>query len=362
MKYVARIRQLFTKLIQTINPSEENRLWNAWLDLKKPREWRDLQQLLVSDLRREFKARALVVLLAPDLQTLPFRWDDTRHSLRNYLSLRWLEVRVFPPDLVNFAGELVCQNIDYVLGESDEELRNALFEYNRLILQFLELLPEDDELANRLFSRYEINDPIPFESMEEASGYNPLRAIFFAENLPTKWKQQADAKMRKRILAEIEGHEQPREEWEAALRCYTDHIEMANYDGREGYSRELLASQLGFITGLPGIASYKDKLFDSWQVVHIMEALKGDGLYHVRHKLARLIVLRETTDGAEFSVWDPQSQKAADLMRSEFGAQDPELATKLNLLISKANQRAQEEAGALREQKQNAEAVLSQMK
>jgi hypothetical protein len=154
MKYLARIRQLLTGIVNAVRPSEEDRLWNAWFNLDKKREPRDLQLLLASDVRKEFKARALIVLLAPDLRVLPFRWDDTDHSLRNYLFLRWLEVKAFPQELVSFAGELVCQNIDYALGQQDRDIHGALFEYNKLILQFLAVLPEDDDLAQRLFSRY----------------------------------------------------------------------------------------------------------------------------------------------------------------------------------------------------------------
>lgn len=362
MKYVARIRQLLAGLARAVHPSEEDRLWNAWLDLNKNRELRDLQSLLTSDVRKEFKARALIVLLAPDLKVLPFRWDDKDHSLRNYLFLRWLEVKAFPQDLVSFAGELVCQNIDYAIGQQDERVRESLFEYNKLILQFLAVLPEDDRLAQRLFSRYQINDPIAYMNMEDASGYNPLRNIFCAEGVPTKWKILADKQMRDRIVAEVEGRAQPREDWEVALRCYTDHIQTSNYDGREGYSRELLASQIRFITELPGVEGYNRELFSSWQVVHIMGAIPGDDLRETRHKLARLVVLRKTEEHSGFSVWSPESRRAADMMLREFGAEDQELSTKLNAMIAEANRREAENADAQRKQQQKADDVLRQMK
>ena len=364
MKYVARIRQLLAGLANAVRPSESDRLWNAWLDLNldEEREPRDLHPLLASDVRKEFKARAIIVLLAPDLKLLPFRWDDKDSSLRNYLCLGWLNIKAIPQELVSFAGELVCQNIDYALGEKDEKVRGSLFEYNKLILQFLAVLPEDDDLANRLFSRYQINDPIAYMNMEDVSGYNPLLKIFCAEDVSNKWKMLADKQMRDRIIAEVEGHEKPREEWEVALRCYTDHIETSNYDGHGGYSRTLLASQIRFITELPGVEGYDRELFSSGQVIHIMKAIPRKDLRETRHKLARLVVLRKTKGHSKFSVWDPESRAAANLMLREFGAKDQELAAKLNAMITEANRNEAKNTHAQRKQQQKARDVLSQMK
>lgn len=361
MKYADHIRQSLTGLVDTAKTSEEERLWNAWLDLNKKREPCDLRSLITSNVRKEFKVRALIVLLAPELKVLPFRWDDT-HSLQNYLHSRWLKVKAFPKDLVSFAGELVCQNIDYALGEKDEKVREALFAYNKLILQFLTVLPEDDKLAQQLFSRYQINDPIAYMGMDDASGYNPLGNILCAEDVPNKWKVLADKQMRDRIVAEAEGREQPRMDWEVALRCYTNHIQMSNYDGREGYSRELFASQIRFITEIPGIDAYKRELFSSWQIIYIMEAIRGDDLRETRHKLARLVVLRKTKEHSKFTVWNPESRCAADLILDEFGAEDQELMTVLNAMIAEADRREAENAEAQRKQKEETYDVLSQMK
>ena len=362
MKYIAQIRELLARLTNAVRPDEETRLWNAWLDLGNKKESRDLQSLLASDLRKEFKIRALVVLLAPDLRALPFRWDDTQHSLQNYLFLDWVNVKILPQELVRLAGELICQNIDYVLGEKEEKIMEALAKYNNLILQFLAMLPEDDELSTRLFSRYQINDPIAYWNMEDASGYAPLRNIFCSENVPTKWKLLADKQMQNRIVAEFGGREQPREDWEVALKCYIEHIQMSNYDGRVGYSRELLATQIRFITGLPGIEDYEKDLFSSWQIAHILEAIPGEDLRGTRHKLVRLTVLRKTKEHSGFSVWNPESRRAADLMLREFGTEDQELSTKLNAMITEANQREAQNAQLQRLQQQKANDLLSQMK
>lgn len=348
------------RLVGSVGQSEEDRLWGAWLDLGKKKEPLDLIHLLTLDVRKEFKVRALTVLLTPDLRTLPFRWDDTSDYLRNYLSMSRLKVEIFPQELVHFAGELVCQNIDCVIGKQDEKLLNTLFQYNKLILQFLEVLPEEDLLAERLFLRYSVNDPVTYRTMDEASGYNPLYNIFCAEKVPTKWKFLADEKMRERIIAEAEGLEQPREEWEVALQCYIEHIRMSNYGGREAYSRDLLASQIHFITELPNIEEHDLGLFLSDQMAHFMEAIPEDKR-ETRHKLARLIILGKTEGYFVFSALNQESRDMADRILLEFGTEDTELADKLNEQIAKTTQLRVNNAHTEHELQQKINSVLSQM-
>ena len=362
MNYLNEIIHITTRHVKGVDPAEEDRLWKAWLDLGPKKGPSDLQALLTSDVRKEFKARALIVLLALDLKVLPFRWDDKDHSRPDYLSSDWPRFETIPEELMRFAGELVCLNADCALEQQDERVRESLLKYNNLILQFLAVLPEEDDLANELFNRYQINDPVAYMNMEDASGYNPLRDIFCAKNVPNKWKTLADKQMQDRIVAESEGREKPREEWEVALRCYTNHIQMSNYDGQVGYSRKLFASQIRFITGLPGVENCEHELFSSWQVGHIMKAIPGNDLRETRHKLARLVVLRKTGRHSGFSVFNPESRSAAELILSEFGAEDRELSDRLNAMIAEVNQRETGSTNTQRKQQDELNALLSQMK
>jgi hypothetical protein len=359
MKYLVWIHQFLSRFSSTVHPDEENRIWNAWLDLKNTRESSDLTILLKSDVRQEFKFRVLIVLLAPDLNVLPFRWDD-KDRLRNYLSLHLINVQTLSQDLVDFTGELVCQNIDYVLAKKDAKLYEALFIYNSLILQFLAVLPEDNDLAERLFRRYQINDPVPYQNLESMSGYNPLRHILCARDVPLKWKVLADKQMQDRIVAEVEGRAKPREDWENALQCYASHIQV-NYDGHGGYSRELFASQIRFITELPGVEGYSRALFKSWQLIYFMEAISGEELRETRHKLARLVVFSKTKNTSRFTVCDAESRLAAELMLREFGTVDLELAAKLDELLTYANHQAAKSLEEQAQKQQKANEVLNLM-
>jgi len=93
-----------------------------------------------------------------------------------------------------------------------------------------------------------------------------------------------------------------------------------------------------------------------------MRAIPGDDLHETRHKLARLIVLRKTEGMASFSVCNPKSRQAADLMLREFGAKDNELAVKLTLLNAEADRREVQYTEAQHKKQRKADDVLSQMK
>jgi len=154
MTYLERIQHLLVGFVNLDGASEEDRLWNTWHERSTVKTF-DLDSLLRSDVRMGFKARAIIVLLAPDLRTLPFRWDDHDHQHPNYVSSDRRLVKNFPQELRGLVGELVCHNVEHALDQQDEKVRTALFGYNSLILQFLAMLPEDDDLADRLFSRYQ---------------------------------------------------------------------------------------------------------------------------------------------------------------------------------------------------------------
>ena len=361
MKYLESILSLFRSLKGKSTSGKEDRLWDDWLKLKK-REPRDLKELLNSDVRDEFKARALIILLAPDLQMLPFRWGHTPTSQRHYLFLDWINVSSLNQNLLNFVAELVCQNMDYAISSTNTYVRTAHFKYQEFILPLLSALSEESDLASQLFTRYQINDPIAYSNMDDASGYNPLRQILIAEHLPLKWKLLADQQMRERVIAEYEGREQPRENWEDALWCYANHIQMAHHEGRVRYACELFISQISFIVQLPNIEHYHKKLFNDWQVSHILDALVGDDHYETRHKFARLVVLWNPEKSSAFSVHNDETRRAAETILLEFGTEDLELFERLTNLIATDNKRSVSNQKIQDENSKKTEELLSRMR
>jgi hypothetical protein len=362
MKYESIITNLFNKFFKITFNKKEEEIWNAWLNLKK-RECRDLKDLLDLEVRLEFKARALTILLSPDTHALPFRWDYTENSLSNYLFLNWIKVKEISPNLWGFMGELIYQNVEYCWNNlNNEKMQEVLFFYNNTFIPgLLSVLPEDGDLADTLFKRFQVNDPLPYCNMETQSGYNPFY-IMLVSDVPDKWKNLVEQKMQDRIMEEIKGDKHPREKWEDALKCYTDHIQMMNYNGEMGYSRDIFISQMNFIVELPNIEKYETELFSSWQFLHILQTLKGDDLYDLRHKLSRLIVLFGGKENDQFSISDRKSRNAANLIIKEFGAIDQQLKERLNFLIEEEDRRQTQNNLAKEEKESQTNALLEKMK
>lgn len=356
MKNLLKILQPITEAI-TGTPCDKQ--WNAWLNLKKEREPKDLHELLASSVRGEFKMRAITVLLSPDLKSLPFKWNGEKNSsLRNYLFISF-KLNDLSNELFRFTGKLICENIDYCIkNKKDSEIYKSMFVYNRIIIEFLSLLPAEDELAKNLFARYQINDPTEYWNMDDASGYNPFFSIIYNEAVPEKWKVLADKQMRDCILAEAEGRQIPRNDWEIALPCYTQHIQMANYDGKSFYSTELLVSQIDFILGLPNIENYDKEIFSSWQIIYALKILLANDSRDLCHKLSRQAILAGKNN--HFSVFDSNSREAANLMLQEF-SDDTELVDRLNLMISEADIRLTLNDTIKSKESEKASKVLSEM-
>jgi len=350
--------KILKSITNAIIGDPDDKQWNEWLNLKKEREPKDLHELIKSNVRAEFKMRAITVLLSPDLKSLPFKWNGDKNStLRNYLFILFDEE--ISNDLFRFTGDLVCKNIDYCIKyKKDTEVYRSMFAYNRIILKFLSMLPEEDELSKNLFARYQINDPVEYWNMDEASGYNPFFSIIYNETVPEKWKVLADKQMRNCILAEIEGRQTPRNDWEKALPCYTSHIQMANYDGKSFYSSELLISQIDFILSLPGIEKYDNEIFSSWQIIYHLNTLLSNGCRDLAHKLAQQTVLVGKKE--HFTVFDSKSREAADLMLQEW-SDDIELVDKLNLIIGETTIRQTINDTAKSKEEEKANKVLSKM-
>ena len=347
----------------SIGLTRNDKVWKSWLDLQK-QEWRDFVVLIRSDVRKEFKLRAIAVLLVPHRNCLPFEWRDNS-SLENLLFLRGnddlFKIPELPEELRVFAAELVYRCAQEVLRtwRHDDKVYSSLFYYNNYVMDFLKILPENDPMAEKLFSVYQLNDPVVFYNMDDASGYNPLYPIL-NENIPEKWKGLAVTRMHEIISAEISGKSKPRAEHEDALRCYLSESTLSLYgkDGGIRYSTELFASQIEFVLGLPNIQNRG--LFENYKVWHILQILSGDRYRELRYRLARYAVLENTEEFKRFSVYDRDTRCAAEAMLSEFG-NDAELTSALQNLLGKAEERFREDASARAQQKSKTQNVLNQM-
>lgn len=350
-------------LSTAVGLTRNDKVWKSWLDLKN-QEWRDLVALIRSDVRDEFKMQAIAILLVPHRSCLPFEWRDDS-SLENLLFLRGhedlIKVSDLPEKLQTFTAELVLRCALEVMREwqHNDRVYCSLAYYNNYVIDFLKILPEDDPMAENLFGVYQLNDPVVFMNMDDASGYNPLYPIL-NESVPEKWKRQAIAKMHEIILAEVSGQSSPRAEHEEALRCYLSEVTLALYgkDHTVHYSTELFASQIEFVLGLPEI---RDRgLFEGYRVGHILRIIAGDQYRELRHRFARYVVLENTAEFRKFNVYDRETKRAAEVMLAEFNS-DQELASTLRRLLADATKRFREDSEARSKQDAKKESVLGQM-
>ena len=338
----------------------DNKTWNEWLDLKR-QEWRDLVALIASDVRDEFKMRAIAILLVPHYRFLPFKWRDDS-SLHNLLFLheRPIKVGELSEELRSFVATLIMMYAglakDY---PHDDDIFSSLRIYNRYVIDFLKVLPEEDQLATELFESYELRDPVVFANMDDCSGYNPLYGIL-NEEIPEKWKRLASQKMQAIITSEVNGKSAPRVEHEEALKWYADQIQLPlSGEGGVRYGADLFASQVDFIISLP--AAGNRGLFNSWQVGPILKIISGDERRPLRHRFARHVILENTEDFKKFSVYDSATKRAAQAMLKEFDS-DQELTPVLQKLIANAGKRFQRNAEHASAEQRKVDDVLSKMK
>ncbi len=297
---------------------EDDKVWKEWSELHG--EYHDLLDLMKADVRDQFKARAVSILLAPDLNYLPFKWKEKifRASSKNYLSLIGkIPLELFSSDLLSFATQLLYENIGFVRKLPDGETKDKLlFYYNSYIISFLGAIKEPNPYIGVLFEYFQINDIYPFCGMDDSSGYNPFADLLRVENVSENWKKLADKKMRDVIMSEINAGCEPRADWEVALDCYADIIQLMLHSDHYPYSDALFASQIEFILSLPQIDDRK--LFNEWHIEKILKRLDGEDNKQLRHRFARHVVLGKSPDSNRFPVYSPETKAAAEHILEEF--------------------------------------------
>lgn len=191
-------------------------------------------------------------------------------------------------------------------------LRKVLLDaYNKYILQLLAILPAEDNQAETLFQYFSINDPTPWEVLDEheTSGYNPLLVLWKNLEINEKWKRLAEIEMRKIIKRELCEESIPREQWENALRCYARHLQshLPRISSFLSYSKELLADQLDFLTSLE---VDNLRLIRPESIALIYNILSEEKYQSLRWKLARFVVLRDNN----FRIYSEQTEEAAQMI------------------------------------------------
>lgn len=366
--YKDSVLKLFVKTFNLTpeNVSSQDIIWRQWLGLGRGgvREPNDLIEIANSDKALAFRARAITILLLPDLRFSPFMWvDNSGIKGWNYLFLyKKINVSTFPDQLKRFIGELVCLNVDAVTAtDYNDKLYNSIFGYNKYILQMLAILSEKDHLAERLFNRYHMIDPVGYSGMEECSGYHPFEELMWAE-VPETWKWLADKKMHEIVLSEVQGKTKPRHDWEDALSCYAGIVRYyVCVRDRFIYGIDLYISQITFLMNLKNAAKYS--VIESRHLRKTLELLDGEVNRELRHRVSRYVVL-DTRNTAYHNFWvhDEETRLGAQMVLDEFGDEDTELQERLVLLLMNYRLKEKEKVDRLAEEAARVSEVENQMK
>lgn len=337
---------------------EDDKVWQDWLDATD--EYRHREKvigLLTLPVREGLKARAVTSLLVPDRESNPFYWKGELPVMNGVLFL----TEKFPnlsPVLHGYSSYLVCKLGEYVAGRLavvDREDRDLwrykvqLLGYNHLKLELLAILPSEmHDVATHVFESFSIIDPVPFScdwtasTRRDISGLNPFAELLEREDISKEWKLLADANARQLVIAELLGKE-PRVSWEGFCSDYMSYK-------RPEQNLEMLAAELS-VAVLELVDSGTSCEIGPGRLATILNLLSGDKYQALRHRLARFAVF----EGIAFCHYDIEAMSAVEMMLAEFGAEDPELAQRLQPLRDKAE--AEEQKKVLAAQRRREEST-----
>lgn len=282
MEMVTReVRRLVRRWKSSFFCSETERAWKEWVNFKD-REFRDLKGLIEDpEIHAAFKARALLILLTPERRSIPFYWGGDRilgqySGHTGFSGDLGVKHTFLTEDLYAFLAELVEIFYKHVLGRRDPEKNYSLLKgYNYLVVDLLQFL--HDDVAERLFSLFSLNDPTSWWSMDEASGYNPLRYLLLSD-APEKWKWVAHERMCSIIEREASGQSVPRMEHEAALWRYADFVQSQLFGEGLKYSAKLFSQQIAaFVRYMPHDMEGRSHVIMPWHVPTILSLIQSAG-------------------------------------------------------------------------------------
>lgn len=275
--------------------AEQDKKWERYqMQIINPESQNELMKILENpETGDAFKARVISILLALTGAYSPFPWKTHNKTASFFSEFTVKEITSLnlSEKVITFLVGIVIINVETILaGTCDEKNAELLYLYNKIILWGLSILPEGDPRAEVLFECYQINDPIVFWGLDDASGYEPVYHLFCRKNVPDKWKVLAHQKMRGVILFEQNGNKKPRVEHEDALRCYKNIVNLCLYGETSFYGAGLLASQIEFLFELPSQAV--GRIFPLYSVGKALKLLEGESFKDLRYRLVKNTILR----------------------------------------------------------------------
>jgi hypothetical protein len=280
-----------------------NITWNDWLHLEK-RTLADLIGLLNDpDNSAPTNGQALVALLSPSTSLSPFSWTG-QYSRYNDLvwAFRKLKFAELSDNLQQLTFKLLpaCLQAAYdAHALRHKEIEDNLPTYKDLVVFALEVLPEDDPLAEMLFNNWQPLDPVTYWNRYHQCGLGDFSALLKAP-VPNSWKLQADKILQAIVGAEHEGRTYPKDEHLKASRQYLDLVQCILFEDTLPYELDQLALQIEFIVGLSDNNNVYN--FHNEVVYIILELLTGGKYLELRRGFAQHVVSNQSEKFAQ-AVW-----------------------------------------------------------
>ena len=299
---------------------EDEKYWKYWVDFKN-REWRDLYALIASDVRPEFKKRAILILLAPTPKWIPFYFKQEA-SHKHWCDRKF--ILTLTPDLAIYTADLVAHfcGLFLDLGENHKHIK-ALDFYNHCIINLLPLIP--DKNAEELIELFQI---------DLLAGGVFFHYFLEDDKVPFQWKKIIDSRMRTIIHDEKMGKGSVRSKLlgESAIELYAKMIERVIYreNGNLTYTFDFFAEQVHFLIDNHS-SDEKYPLLSRNYLFKYLKLFAGDEHEFLRLKIARYLILHKFE---EFKIYCNDALEASKMVLNEFGDSDEELSDVLRPAIN----------------------------
>jgi hypothetical protein len=313
-------------VIDTNKKNKEERQWEKWVRLTPHIGVGSatlLQEVLGEPVfRAPFLARAIVVLLAPNLASLPFYWDKPDDNYA-WAWKRDETVKKIPKELIRFTAELISKSMEYT-GPSGESYTL----YQTLVPDLLAVLAQNEKVAARLFAQYNL------------VGHKDAMADLLRDfRIPLRWKKLVDKEVQHRVREAIK-HDQ--KGWLDLLRYYANNLSVVAKDfprkNRSSYKHA--GPKVRFVLKMMQMKKVQVPVFTTHEACFLINDLEGEKFRDLRHELGREVTLRRSDDSSSDyrRIWHPWPGRydscAIESLLKDFRAVDKELANGLTDILA----------------------------
>jgi len=332
-------------------PTSADKAWKDWVDFKNP-GFQELVKFVKDPQNKdEYKARALYILLAPDLTSVPFYWKNSDRTNESFLRTTYGTdmFETISNNILLYAEDLVKEFYTEVNKKPAKQSREERVVYNDLVIKLLTRLTEEE--GTELFRLFEIKYP-RYEDSESESNYDPYLSLMTQKKIPEIWKRKADGMFRSDIEAGISRADAS--DHHSSLKTYAYNLQ-THILGSRPYSNALLTDQIEFlIQTAKRRKNPTEQLIMDWQIAPMLKCLTSVAS---RRDFCDL-VLSEKKDG--FQAYSQETLDAAELIASCLESNDPRIQTLTNAIV-KGKQKLHLSALANKERADREKAILAKI-